>query len=96
MRALLLTCFTLATAGCSTSAWTQGLPASPLLGIDDSGIWRFPTPQPPSSAELTPELAPAPSAAPSTAPIQEHREPAKSRSRRPQPFARRTAEPRAF
>lgn len=96
MRALLLTCFALAGTGCSTSAWNQGVPASPLLGIDDNGIWRFPTPHPPSSADLTPELAPTPSATPSSAPLPELKDTPKSRSRYPKPFARRTTAPRAL
>lgn len=96
VRALLLTFFALAAAGCSTGGWNQGIPASPLLGIDDHGIWRFPTPQPAPSADLTPDLAPLPKAAPSSSVQPERREPVKPRTRQPQPYARRTIEPRAL
>ncbi len=93
---MLLTVFALAGTGCSTGGWNHGLPASPLLGIDENGIWRFPTPHPPSSAELSPQLSPLPSATPSSSASEPAPErPIKPRTRQPKPYAQQSGTPRA-
>lgn len=77
---VLLLLFGIATTGCSQSAWNSEVPHSPLLGIEN-GIWRFPTPHPPPSAES------APSAAPATEPSLRPRR----RMRMPKPYAEKPA-----
>jgi hypothetical protein len=78
---VLLALFALGTTGCSQSTWNSEIPHSPLLGIEN-GIWSFPTPRPPPSADA------APSASPSS-------EPSLGRRRRtirmPKPYAEKPA-----